>query len=75
MLVIVCYMCQGKEGGKERERDTLQIHRLCMTGLRRETPIYPKNKKKVNCISARWKDITLTSYDIRQQFKVTDTEF
>jgi hypothetical protein len=55
-------MFLGREG--ERERDTLQIHRLCMTGLRRDTPIYPKNKKKVNCISARWKDITLTYYDI-----------
>jgi hypothetical protein len=65
-------MCLGREG---EERDTLQIHRLCMTGLRSETPIYPKNKKKVNCISARWKDITLTYYDIRQQFKVNDTEF
>jgi hypothetical protein len=42
-----------------RERETLQIHRLCMTGLRRETPTYPKNKKNVNCISARRIDIAL----------------
>jgi len=38
---------------REIERQTLQIHKLCMTGLRRDTPIYPKNKKNVNCISAR----------------------
>jgi hypothetical protein len=39
----------------QSKRETLQIHRLCMTGLSRETPIYPKNKKNVNCISARCK--------------------
>jgi hypothetical protein len=36
---------------RERERETLHIHRLCMTGLRRVTPIYPKKRKKENCIS------------------------
>ena len=39
----------------QSKRETFQIHRLCMTGLSRETPIYPKNKKNVNCISARCK--------------------
>lgn len=31
---------------------TLQIHRLCITGLRIETPTYPQKRKNVNCISA-----------------------
>lgn len=31
---------------------TLQIHRLCIIGLRREIPTYPQKRKKENCISA-----------------------
>jgi len=55
LQTIFALQVPDKGVNSQSKRETLQIHRLCMTGLSRETPIYPKNKKNVNCISARCK--------------------